>query len=326
MFTSLSAALLLTGCGGSDSNSEADKTISTSSTSIISGTVPGTFIETFCSDGSYSSTNSLNNGSSEHPFSLTIPSSLNCHLVMTTNKGETNQIITPIIIESYGVISSLFNTSVNFNIGYVPLEMDLADIVDANGDSVIDTPLIISVDLPDGAQTLITTLDALDSDNDGIPNIYEDNDNDGEFNGEDLDDDDDGIKDVDDINDNDHDDDGVDDQYDTDDDNDGIKDDEDENNDGEISSYSPVNEYTPKVGRLLASQCFQCHGTNGKSTNGWDSIAGESASETVEDMQEFKSGEEDEPIMEAQAHGYSDTEIAALADWLATQSSSEDED
>ncbi|WP_019613138.1 c-type cytochrome [Psychromonas ossibalaenae] len=335
MFTSLSAALLLAGCGGGDGGGggggggDSNPVGGTaSSTSIVSGTVPGTFIEGFCSDGSYSSANSIDDGSTEHSFSLTIPSRLNCHLVMTTNKGEENQIITPIVIESYGVTSSLFNTSVNLNLGYVPLEIDSTGIIDANGDSVVDTPLVISVDFPAGAQTVIVTLDVLDSDNDGIPNVYEDDDNDGEFNREDLDDDNDGIKDIDDIDDNDHDDDGVDDQYDTDDDNDGIKDvDEiEDNDDEEIPYYSPVSEYTPKVGRLLASQCFQCHGTNGNSTNDWDSITGESVSETVEEMQEFKSGEEDEPIMEAQAHGYSNAEIIVLAEWLATQPSSEEED
>ena len=40
-------------------------------------------------------------------------------------------------------------------------------------------------------------------------------------------------------------------------------------------------------GRLLASQCFQCHGTNGKSVNGWDSIAGESYNEIMEELEEY---------------------------------------
>ncbi|MCG6202607.1 c-type cytochrome [Psychromonas antarctica] len=315
--TSLSVALLLVGCGGSDSSSPGD---TTSSTAVISGTVPGTFIEAFFADGSYYSTNSIDNGEAEHPFSLTIPSSVNFHLVMTTNKGTADQIITPIRITSGGVTSALINTSVTFNLGYIPLAMNLADIIDANGDGVVDSPLIITPDLPEGAQVVEVTLDALDSDNDGIPNIYEDDDNDGEFNLEDLDDDNDGINDVDESDDDDSDDDGVDDQYDSDQDNDGV------NDNSPVTTYTPVSAYTPKVGRLLASQCFQCHGTNGNSTNDWDSIAGESVSEIVEEMQEFKSGEEDEPIMAAQAHGYSDAEISALAEWLATQSSSEGED
>ena len=35
---------------------------------------------------------------------------------------------------------------------------------------------------------------------------------------------------------------------------------------------------TPPDGRLLASNCFQCHGTNGKGP-GFDKLAGKSASE-----------------------------------------------
>lgn len=183
----------------------------------------------------------------------------------------------------------------------------------------------------------------MDDDDDGIPNVYEDDDNDGEFNLEDEDDDNDGILDDDDEDDHDRDDDGVDDLYDRDDDNDGIYDDEDDDDDNDgirdeddddydddydtssstTTDYTPVSAYTVTPGRLLAAQCAQCHGTNGQSVNSWDSIAGESEAELVEYMMEFKSGAEDEPIMEAQAHGYSTAEIEALAAWLATQSYSD---
>ena len=343
MLTSLAAALLLAGCGGSGSSTSST---SVATTATITGTVPGTLIEAFCTDGSYYSTNSTDNGTSEHPFSLSIPAGVNCHLVMTTNEGQANQIITPISIQSNGVTSGLMNTTVAFNLGYVPLKMDLADIVDINGDGVVDEPLVIIPDLPEGTNVVQVTQDSLDSDNDGIPNVYEDDDNDGEYNKIDTDDDNDGTPDVDESDDNDRDDDGVDDRYDSDDDNDGIKDDDDSDDDNDgvrdsedndydddndtssntSTNYTPVSAYTVTTGRLLAAQCAMCHGTNGNSTNGWDSIAGESARETIEEMQEFKSGGEDEPIMEAQAHGYSDAEIEALAGWLATQSSSEGED
>ena len=346
MLTSLSAALLLAGCGGgSSTSSSGDAT----SSAAITGTVPGTLIEAFCSDGSYYSTHSTDDGSSEHPFSLAIPSGLNCHVVMTTNEGDTaNRIITPISVEYNGVTSALINTSVAFDFGYVPLLTDRDDssFVDTNGDGVVDEPLVITPDVPVGANVVEASIDVLDSDNDGIPNVYEDDDGDGEFNYEDEDDDDDGIDDVDETDDNDRDDDGVDDLYDRDDDNDGISDDDDDDDDNDgirdeedddhdddddtssdtPTDYTPVSAYTLTPGRLLAAQCAQCHGTNGNSTNGWDSIAGESAAELIEEMQEFKSGGEDEPIMEAQAHGYSDAEIEALAEWLATQSSSEGED
>jgi cytochrome c553 len=69
--------------------------------------------------------------------------------------------------------------------------------------------------------------------------------------------------------------------------------------------------YNPDAGRLLGSQCAQCHGTDGISVNEWDSIAG--AQDLADEM--FS---DDEPIMRAQAHGYTPEEIALLQAWLST--------
>lgn len=80
------------------------------------------------------------------------------------------------------------------------------------------------------------------------------------------------------------------------------------------ASSSAVN----RDGRLLASQCFQCHGTNGHSLNGIDSLAGESASEIIEEMSEYQQKSANSDIMAAQAHGYSSAEIQLLADYLGT--------
>ena len=68
--------------------------------------------------------------------------------------------------------------------------------------------------------------------------------------------------------------------------------------------------YKPDAGRLLGSQCAQCHGTNGISVNKWDSIAGED--ELVNEIFD------DEPIMLAQAHGYTSEEIILIGNWLKT--------
>jgi len=86
-------------------------------------------------------------------------------------------------------------------------------------------------------------------------------------------------------------------------------DEKDENNNG-ANIVLPTS-YTANAGRLLGSQCAQCHGTNGISVTDWDSIAGEDelASEIFED---------DEPIMNAQAHGYTRDEISLIGDWLRT--------
>lgn len=72
----------------------------------------------------------------------------------------------------------------------------------------------------------------------------------------------------------------------------------------------------PDGARLLASQCFQCHGMNGNSASGIDSIAGESAAGLVEEMLEMKYSSEVD-IMHYQAKGYSEDEIRSMATYFA---------
>lgn len=75
---------------------------------------------------------------------------------------------------------------------------------------------------------------------------------------------------------------------------------------------------TVPAGRLLASNCFQCHGTNGRGP-GFDKLSGESANEIYKELLEFRSGKEGRGIMAAHALGYTDAQLRALAAWLATQ-------
>ncbi len=46
-------------------------------------------------------------------------------------------------------------------------------------------------------------------------------------------------------------------------------------------------------GRLLASNCFQCHGTNGNGP-GFDTLAGKSARKLFKEMKKYQSGKEGE--------------------------------
>ena len=75
---------------------------------------------------------------------------------------------------------------------------------------------------------------------------------------------------------------------------------------------------TPPPGRLLASNCFQCHGTNGKG-KAFDSLAGKSADKLYKEMKEQQSGEEGDTIMARHAMGYSDAQLRELTRWLSTQ-------
>lgn len=72
------------------------------------------------------------------------------------------------------------------------------------------------------------------------------------------------------------------------------------------------------AGRLLASNCFQCHGTNGRGP-GFENLAGKSANEIYEEMKEFQSGKEGNGIMAKHSWVYSDEQLRLLSTWLSQQ-------
>jgi mono/diheme cytochrome c family protein len=63
-------------------------------------------------------------------------------------------------------------------------------------------------------------------------------------------------------------------------------------------------------GRLLASNCFQCHGTNG--TGGFDSIRGSEANEVLEFLTKTASKD----IMAAHAQGYTRAQLLKIIAYL----------
>ena len=171
----LSVAVLpfVIGCGGGDSSTPA---ATTSSTATISGTVPGTLIEAFCEDGSYFRVTSTDNGTSEHPFSLSIPQGTNCRIVMTTNENDpANMVVTPICYVSGSATGSTIVLHDDVDVGHVPLSLDPNGIADANEDHVSDNPLCVTVD---AAKAAVSTAAVLDTDGDGIVDPYEDDDGD----------------------------------------------------------------------------------------------------------------------------------------------------
>lgn len=73
-------------------------------------------------------------------------------------------------------------------------------------------------------------------------------------------------------------------------------------------------------GRLLASNCFQCHGSGG--VGGFERLAGCDADDIERDLRRLRAEDEREAgqnIMVRHARGYSDAQIRALAQWLARQ-------
>ena len=78
---------------------------------------------------------------------------------------------------------------------------------------------------------------------------------------------------------------------------------------------------TPPAGRLLASNCFQCHGTNGAGST-FDSIAGKSVDEIYNNLREMKSETPGNDIMKAHARGYTDEQLRQISAYLSQQRSS----
>ena len=81
-----------------------------------------------------------------------------------------------------------------------------------------------------------------------------------------------------------------------------------------------VNSAAPEVlaGRLLASNCFQCHGTNG--SGGFEKLAGKSANSIYEELRGFASGKEDpNGIMAAHAMGFTDAQLKSISTYFASQ-------
>jgi sulfide dehydrogenase cytochrome subunit len=69
-------------------------------------------------------------------------------------------------------------------------------------------------------------------------------------------------------------------------------------------------------GRLLASNCFQCHGTNG---HGMESLAGKAESEIYEELYEMGLEPAGDDIMNVYAHGFTPVQIQLIADYFSSQ-------
>jgi cytochrome c553 len=90
-----------------------------------------------------------------------------------------------------------------------------------------------------------------------------------------------------------------------------------------LRSYQAVGPatFTADPGRLLAAQCAQCHGTDGRSRNGIESLAHEGSREVIEEMLEMQNSAFTNDIMHQQSRGYSESEVRLLATWFDTQRS-----
>ena len=75
---------------------------------------------------------------------------------------------------------------------------------------------------------------------------------------------------------------------------------------------------SPGPGRLLASNCSQCHGTSEQAA-GFDKVTGKPADKLYRKLKDFQSGKEGENIMARHAMGFSDAQLRELTQWLSSQ-------
>jgi cytochrome subunit of sulfide dehydrogenase len=81
-------------------------------------------------------------------------------------------------------------------------------------------------------------------------------------------------------------------------------------------AFAQTTTTAPPSGRLLASNCFQCHGTNG--SGGFERLAGESVSEIYNELKEMQR-KSPPKMMDMHARGYTDAQIRLIADYLSKQ-------
>ncbi|OMG53813.1 cytochrome C [Azonexus hydrophilus] len=88
-----------------------------------------------------------------------------------------------------------------------------------------------------------------------------------------------------------------------------------------LAAASTAHAADPNLGRNLAATCANCHGTNGKAVPGagMDSLAGESKAKLLQKLADFKSGDKPASIMHQISKGYSDEQLALIAEYFAAQ-------
>jgi len=72
------------------------------------------------------------------------------------------------------------------------------------------------------------------------------------------------------------------------------------------------------AGKAKASACAMCHGPNGEGTQMAPKLAGKSAADIVQAMNDYASGKRDNAMMKSQAASLSAADIANLAAYYAS--------
>ena len=81
----------------------------------------------------------------------------------------------------------------------------------------------------------------------------------------------------------------------------------------------PVGAADVNLGRDIAANCANCHGTHGRSRSPMPSLAGRTQAEIVSYVREFRDGTRPSTVMQQLAKGYTDAQIEAAAAYFAAQ-------
>ncbi|MES2877632.1 MAG: c-type cytochrome [Pseudomonadota bacterium] len=71
--------------------------------------------------------------------------------------------------------------------------------------------------------------------------------------------------------------------------------------------------------RVWGASCAACHGTQGTSLGGIPSLAGVDKTQLLQKLQAFKQGTLPATVMHQHTKGYTDAELARLADFFSRQ-------
>lgn len=88
---------------------------------------------------------------------------------------------------------------------------------------------------------------------------------------------------------------------------------------GMACATAPASAQDPHLARNLAATCANCHGTNGHSLGGMESLAGEPKEKLMQKLIDFRSGEKPATIMHQIVKGYTDEQLELITAYFAAQ-------